>query len=573
MPNTVFSLLLLADTRLFVLAFIYGVALSLLTLAVPFSVQVLVETVANTALPKPVLVLALLLFGLLAFYCLLYALQVYIMELFERRFFARVAGEIGLRGLYADHAYLETVHREDLFNRYFDIMTVQKNLPLLFTGGLALFLQMLVGFVVVSLYHPLFLVFTIAYLGFALLVWQLFDGPARRTAAAVSTAKYQVARWLEGIARHNLFYKVARHREVAVERTHALTNDYVRCHRRHFNVTFSQTVGFLLLYALGSAGLLGVAGWLVVLGELTLGQLVAAELILSAVFAGVIRIGYFLKLYYELTASLDKLGYFLRLPLEAHRGVTSNPSLTGAVSFRDLVVTDRHRHMRFDFNVAAGEVVLVAVTASGLVRACRDALLGLKEPDSGHVQLGPVAVGDIEPAELRQQVQVVDLAQIPDVSIAELLAMARADVTRVDMREALQVADLNESIAALPDGLDTVLLPDGGPLSLSETLRLRLAHAWLARPAVLIMTPIVDAIRVDHRERLLAAFRAEGRTTVLYFSNRRDLPQVDRYLLLTPEGHRMAQDLTELCRLEAEAIPMLAAAQSPVLGGAQHGQH
>jgi glucose-like phosphotransferase system IIB component len=86
-----------------------------------------------------VLVLALMLFGLLLLFGLMTALQLYLVELFERRFFSRVASEIALRALYARHSYLETVNREDLFNRYFDIMTIKKNVPLLLVMGACFF--------------------------------------------------------------------------------------------------------------------------------------------------------------------------------------------------------------------------------------------------------------------------------------------------------------------------------------------------------------------------------------------------------------------------------------------------
>jgi putative ABC transport system ATP-binding protein len=555
MKPSLFSLVILPDARLFALAAVYGIGVSLLTLAVPFSVQVLVETVANTALVNPVVVLAALLFALLGVYGLLNALQIYVMELFERRFFARIASEISFRGLYADHAHLESVHRDDLFNRYFDILTIQKNLPLLLTGGLTLCLQMLIGFVVVSLYHPLFLVFTVAYLGCALLIWRVFDGSARRSAIAVSSAKYDLARWIEGLGRLNLYYKARRHRDFAVTRSDELTQAYVNCHRRHFNRTFAQTVGFLLLYALGSAGLLGVGGWLVVLGELTLGQLVAAELILSAVFAGVTRLGYFLALYYEIVAALDKIGYFYRLPVEPHRALPQPPEWSPEVQFK--AIRHQHRGMthELDFTVPAGQSVMIAVTSSTLIRSCRDLLLGLREPASGEVRLGPLTVSDFAPDELRQEVMLVDAALLPDVSLAEFLGMARPGLTRADIRQALALADIEAAVEALPDGLDTRLMPDGFPLSVSETLRLRVAQAWLARPRVLMLPPLLDAVRVDHRERLLAGFREGRGTTVLYFSNRRDLPGMDGYLLMSPKAQQWVPDLAELVRLESLWLP------------------
>ena len=63
---------------------------------------------------------------------------------------------------------------------------------------------------------------------------------------------------------------------------------------------------FLLMYAVASAALLGIGGVLVVQGELSIGQLVAAELVMSAVFFGLSRFTQYLKLYYELYGAAEK---------------------------------------------------------------------------------------------------------------------------------------------------------------------------------------------------------------------------------------------------------------------------
>ena len=154
---------------------IYGIGVSALTLSFPLSVQVLIGTVVNSALVQQVYVLALILFGLLVLSGLFFALQIYLMELFERRFFARVVSEVTLRLLYARQPAMEAINRDELVNRYLAIMSVQKSLPPLLTGSLATELQTLVGIAVTSFYHPFLLVFTLVVMTLAYLIFRLFD--------------------------------------------------------------------------------------------------------------------------------------------------------------------------------------------------------------------------------------------------------------------------------------------------------------------------------------------------------------------------------------------------------------
>src|SRR5690606_3497847 len=142
------------------------------------------------------------------------------------------------------------INRDELVNRYFDIMTVQKSLPPLLTSGLATALQSLVGIAVTSFYHPLFIAFNVAGVLLAYLIFRIFDRGAGRSAIDLSITKYDGANWLESLARSNNFFKSHRTIEYALARTAEVRANYIAAHRRHFHFTFAQLVGFLVLYAL-----------------------------------------------------------------------------------------------------------------------------------------------------------------------------------------------------------------------------------------------------------------------------------------------------------------------------------
>lgn len=208
------------------------------------------------------------------------------MALFERRVFARIVADITVRAVHARDPQFDDARRSALFNRFFDLVTVQKAVPHLLIGGFAILLQSGIGLVLTSFYHPFFLAFNLLVASLLLGIWLLWVGPALRSAAALSHAKHETASWLESVGRSNGFYKDDRRLDFAMGRSETMTAAYVRAHRRHFRHTFAQTIGFLLIYAVASAGLLALGGWLILQGQLSLGQLVAAELVLSGAFYG-----------------------------------------------------------------------------------------------------------------------------------------------------------------------------------------------------------------------------------------------------------------------------------------------
>ena len=320
-PSEVFALIfriLGPESSFYSLTIVYGIGISLLSLATPISVQMLINTVANTGLTISLVVLSTTLFVLMLLSGLLNALRIHIMDLFQRRFYARMVSEIALKSIYALNPFFEDQRLSALFNRYFDIVIVQKNLPNMLIGGFTIILQTVVGLVLVSLYHPLFLLFNLVLVSLIWLIWAVWGGRAIRSAIQVSHTKHAAAAWLESLSESNGYFKSDRHISTALDKTDGVTRDYIRAHERHFGHHFAQTVCFLVLYALASASLLGLGGWLVIQGQLSLGQLVAAELVLSVAFFGVSQLGTYLSYFYELCASIEELSAIKTVPRALH---------------------------------------------------------------------------------------------------------------------------------------------------------------------------------------------------------------------------------------------------------------
>jgi putative ABC transport system ATP-binding protein len=114
------------DRNFFWLSIIYGVGISLLSLATPISVQLLINSIANTALPTPLFTLSALLLFLLLVSGALGLMRTYMMELFRRRFMARLVADITMRAINAANPFFADNRRIDLFNRYFEIINIQK---------------------------------------------------------------------------------------------------------------------------------------------------------------------------------------------------------------------------------------------------------------------------------------------------------------------------------------------------------------------------------------------------------------------------------------------------------------
>ena len=520
------------------LGIVYTAAISLLALATPISVQLLINSVANTAMPAPLWALSGILLLLLLFVAGLSALRAWVMAAFERRLFARVVAEATLRAVHAQDPFFADANRGDLFNRYFDLVVVQKSVPSLVVGAFTIVLQAVIGLTITSFYHPVFLAFNAVLVAAVLAVWMLWRRGAITNAVALSHAKHNAARWLESVGGSNGFYKSLRHLDFAMARSEAMTAGYVATHRRYFRYQFAQTVAFLLIYAFASAGLLLLGGMLILRGQLSLGQLVAAELILSGVFYGISQLGWYLDTFYDLVASSEELSLLFAIPQEPNvRG--DNGPRDGSVKLTDAVLDGAN----YNLTLQAGEQ-LVTVAEPGAERPLAMLLKRHALPERGLIRIGGGDLGSFDMYRLRSDVTVLDRSTIVQVTIREYLRLASGEQVEGAM-EALAIVGLERRLASLPHGLDTPLGSSGYPLSVGETMALKLANALLVRPKLLLLGQLFDLLPP---ERLLAALRMlKGHgTTVLLCTGRPEDLVLDGFLQLGMTQQRRFDRLADL---------------------------
>ncbi|GGW82182.1 ABC transporter transmembrane domain-containing protein [Alteromonas halophila] len=527
--------LLKPERGFFGVAIAYGLAVGLMTLAVPIAVQTLINTIANIASVRAVTILAVVLFFVLAVSGVFSALRMRVMELYERRVYARLTADLSLKTIMAPHSFFEGRQNTSITQRYFDIMTLQKNVPALMVDGFALVLQMLVGFTLVSFYHPALFVFNVLILVVMYLIWEIWGTGAKRTAVQLSHAKYETAKWLGDIASAHEFFKSSRHLDYAGKQTERCISDYVHAHERHFVFTFSQAVMFLLLYAGASAALLGVGGWLVVEGQLSIGQLVAAELIMSAVFLGLSRFSLYLKLYYELYGAAEKIGSALIIPQEEQQAMSTRRPDASSLVFDRLVLKHLDDHCTLDCQFAAGTKLYVTTDKAWVQKQLTAILKRYEKPHQGWLLLGDMSLYDYDTYELRQAITTIDRSLIMECTIADYLRLSAPDASAADIRRALEAVELLTTAEQLPDGLNTRLSALGTPLQPLELLLLKLAGAILSQPKLLLINQHFDAIPPALKLRLLTRIEQQP-FTVLYFSNRVDESVFDGTLSLHDEA-------------------------------------
>ena len=506
----------------------FALWVGVLSLATPIAVESLVNTVALGALLQPLVVLTLLLLACLCLAAALRALQAVAAEVIQRRIFARVVADLSYRLPRVRVEALDGRHGPELVNRFFDVMTVQKTSAVLLLDGVAVVLQTVIGLVILGFYHPALLGYDILLLGaISLVVFGLGRGGVR-TSINESYAKYAVANWLQEMVRHPTAFKISGGYNYAMERAERLAVEFFAARKAHFRIVLRQNVAALLLQAVASTVLLGLGGWLVIGGQLTLGQLVAAELIVTVIVGSFTKLGKQLEAYYDLMSSVDKLGHLTDLPVERADGVAL-PDKQGPASLeiRDLAFAyDPSRPVlkNVTFSLRPGErVALVGPSGSGK-STLADLAFGLRPAHHGYVLIDGIDIRELALADLRSAIAIVRGGEIIEATVADNVSLGRPGVSPDHVRDALHQVGLLDEILAFPEGLSTPLTTTGAPLSQGQLRRLLIARAMASRPRLLIVDETIDAIDVEARDEVMRAlFDAQAPWTLLVISHADDM--------------------------------------------------
>jgi len=314
-------------------------------------------------------------------------------------------------------------------------------------------------------------------------------------------------------------------------------------------LTTSSLVTSLGTFFMGLASvlILGYGGWLIVQGELTVGELVSFTLFLGFLIAPVLQMANIGTQMTEAFAGLDRTAELLSWPQEDDdpQRTETMPPIDGHLVFQDV-------HFRYEqdkpvlkgvsFDAPPGTVIaLVGSSGSG-----KSTIAGLAatflEPESGRVLVDGIDLRNVLLATYRGQLGLVFQDDfLFDGTIRENLRFARPTATDAEVEEAARKAYVSEFTERFPDGLDTVIGERGVKLSGGQRQRVTIARAILANPRILVLDEATSSLDTES-EALIQRSLGEllkGRTTVVIAHRLSTIQRAD--LILVIEDGRIAE--------------------------------
>ncbi|MGB7346987.1 MAG: ATP-binding cassette domain-containing protein [Pirellulaceae bacterium] len=507
---------------------LFALVAGILSLATPLAIESLVNVVSWGTYLQPLIVLGLMLLTCLGLAGVLKLLQTIVVELIQRRQFVRIVSDLAHRFPRANQASLKGEYPRELANRVFDVMTIQKATAVLLLDGISIVLTTILGLVLLAFYHPFLLGFDIVLvIAMISITWVLGRGGIR-TAIEESITKYRTVHWLQDVISSPAAFKTGGGESLAIQRANQLSANYVLARQQQFRVVIRQITFAIVLQVLASTAVLALGGWLVIDGQLTLGQLVASELVVTVVVGAFAKAGKSLEKFYDLMAGVDKVGHLVDVPTDPRQEISELDAGPAAVKWGDLEFHGPSMKSQIPASVVnpGDRVAIVGSDVDGRALLSKT-LAGLVKPAHGQAQ---VAGYEAANAAISRSQQIIGYGGQNDLfhgTLRENIELGRSGIGPKRIREALQQVGLAELPLKLPLGLQAQLQTHGYPLTPIQARQVTLARAIVAEPKLLIVDGLLDDVSSEDREVIWESLsKPDAPWTLIVNTNREDVAQL-----------------------------------------------
>ena len=478
---------------------VVGVFFSIFSFVTPISMQALVNTFLFAGLLQPILILVLAIFVGLVISSGFRLLQVFLVELLQRRIMIRSIYEASKKINHSDPQFFSFAHGTELVNRALDLPVVQKSAAGLIIDGLSIVLQIVIGLSILAFYHEFFIFFDLVFLACIFVLVKYIGFKGVHTSIYNSKKKHQLVAWLETLVGKRQLLDNPSAEKLAEAKTLAYIEDYLYTREKHWKIVFAQIVGTHVIRIFTSVLLLGLGGYLVITNQITVGQFVAAELIISGILYSVKTLDDKLESFYDLAAGLDKVGELLQIPVvESNKGFPVDLPAHPCLQIENLhLIGDNKYGAKRAINgklPSGSHLVVTGGHGSGKSRLLQ-LISGMNMSESGQLLLDNIPIKNIQHASLKGQVLFIDDTQFLQGSVFENMSLGRSDFSPHQVKEALDRVGFFSSAAALADqGLELEILPSGYPLSSGQRVLLALARCLLHQPKIVLIDQGLDVL-------------------------------------------------------------------------------
>ena len=488
--------------------FYYAIFGGVVALSLPLGIQAIINLIQGAQISTSWIILVIVVTSGVIFSGALQLMQLRIIETIQQRIFVRASFELSYRFPKIKMTELRNYYPPELANRFFDTLTIQKGLSKILIDVPTALLQIIFALILLSFYHPFFIIFGFFLLLLIYIVFKFTAQKGLETSLAESQIKYKVAHWIQEIARTVVSFKLSGNTNLAIQKNDDLVDQYLKARENHFKILllqFSQMIGFKVIV---TASLLLIGGALVLNQEMNIGQFVAAEIIILLVIQSVEKLIIGLESLYDVLTSIEKIGQVVDKEIESQDG--EKPMFKNGVTLELDEVSYRveNRKKGIINNISLTLTPTSRILIQGESGAGKSSLLrlisGIIEPTEGNIYINNLSLASLHLNHYRSQLGLSLSDETPfEGSIRDNLVFGNRQIEETIIFEALDTVGLNQFLKEQPNGLETVLYPEGKQMSYTIAKKIILARAIIKQPRIMILEDPLDQFNLEETTKII----------------------------------------------------------------------
>ena len=486
----ILKLLRLEKTEISAIYF-YAVMAGLIQLSLPLGVQSIVSFVLGGAMSTSlILLIVLVVIGVLAT-GLMYINQMKQIEKIQQKIFVRYSMEFTEHIPKIDLKKADPFYLPELVNRFFEIPALQKGLSKLLLDIPTATIQILFGLTLLSFYHPVFILFGIILIILLAAILYYSGSKGLSTSLEESKYKYQVAAWLEELARVVKSFKLSKGTSLHIKSSDTKIINYLHARKDHFKILLFQYRILVGLKTLITASMLIVGSYLLVNQQLNIGQFIAAEIVILIVISAVERIIGTLDSVYDILTSVEKIGKLTDKPIEHHGSQLLQEINEGvSVELKNLTFgfnDDTNVINNISFRIEKGETVCISGNEGSGKSTLLKLMSGLFTDFNGQILIDDTPVQHYNLDSLRSLTGIyLSQQDIFNGTLMENISMGN-ETNQGEIIKLAEKIGLQSFIASLKFGFDTELDPVGNHLPGNIIRKILLLRALINSPRLILL--------------------------------------------------------------------------------------
>lgn len=471
--------------------YFFAVLGGLIQLSLPLGIQAIIGFVLGGAMSTSLAILIALVVGGVLCNGLLQMNQMKIIERINQKIFVRYSFAFTSHIPRLDLQKVDNVYLPELVNRFFDIPVLQKSMAKILLEFPLAITQILLGLILLSFYHSAFIFFGILLLLVLYLIFYVTGNKGFQTSLEKSQYKYEVAGWLEEMARVIKQFKFSAHHALHEKKADDKVINYVEARKKHFSILLLQYRVLIAFKVLITAAMLVVGCILLLNQQINIGQFVAAEIVILIITTSVEKLIMNMDSVYSALTSVEKINKLLDKPVESEGTFAPARQEAFGVAFNDVSFAYREGRpilKQLSFRIKPGAKVSITGKDGSGKSTILKLLTGAYPSFAGAVLINEIPIGNYSLEYLRSQTGIVlNQQDVFTGSLWENIALGNEQADSAYISKLTEITGLSEFIASLPKGFDTVLDATGNRLPKNVVQKILLVRALAHKPKLLLL--------------------------------------------------------------------------------------